>query len=101
MNTKLKYHGIKSLAEIYAKDHNTTIKLAEERVKEMVELIEKGLADPNYDGIQFIDSITLRKVIRQPKKGRNPRTLEEVFIPKRMGIKTEIGKNFSNILKID
>lgn len=88
-----KYHGVQSLAKMYAKKHGTTVKEAEERVKEMRDLIEEGLLDKNYDGIQFIDSITLRRKIRQPKIGRNPRTKIEVVIPARVGIKAEIGKN--------
>lgn len=85
-----KYHGIKSLSEIYAKKHNTTLKVAEERVKEMVGLLEDGLTDNNYRGIQFIDSITFKRVVRKSKIGRNPRTKVEVIIPDRIGIKTEI-----------
>ena len=94
-----RFHGIKSLAEIYAKKHQTTQKLAEERVREMVELIEEGIADPNYNGIQFVDSITLRRVVRKEKLGRNLKTKEEILIPSRIGIKAEIGKNFSNRLQ--
>lgn len=85
-----KYHGIKSLSEIYAKKHNTTSKVAEERVKEMVSLLEEGITDPNYKGIQFIDSITFKRVIRKSRIGRNPLTKVEVIIPDRVGIKTEI-----------
>ena len=88
-----KYHGIKSLAEIYAKKHGTTQKLAEERVREMIDLLEEGLMDKNFNGIQFIDSITLKKVTRKSKIGRNPITKVEVVIPDRIGIKTDISKN--------
>ena len=94
-----RFHGIKSLAEIYAKKHQTTHKQAEERVREMVDLLEEGIADPNYNGIQFVDSITLRRVVRRAKLGRNPKTKEEILIPSRIGIKAEIGKNFSNRLQ--
>lgn len=99
MHVNVKYHGIKSLAELYAKKHGTTIKLAEDRVKEMVDLLEEGLIDPNYSGIQFIDSLTFKRVVRKSKIGRNPRTKDEVIIPDRIGIKTEIGKGFAS--KID
>lgn len=88
-----KYHGIKSLAEIYAKKHETTQRLAEQRVREMIDLLEEGLVDKNYDGIQFIDSITLKKVTRKSKIGRNPITKVEVIIPDRIGIKTDLSKN--------
>lgn len=87
-----KYHGIKTLAELYAKKHKTTLKVADERVKEMIDLLEAGLCDNNYDGIQFIDSITLKKVTRKSKIGRNPMTKEEVIIPDRIGIKTCLSK---------
>ena len=94
-----KFHGIKTLSEKYAEKHGTTLKCAEERVKEMVELLEDGIADPNYDGIQFINSLTFRKVVRKAKVGRNPRNGVEVPIPQRLGIKTEIGKNFATRLE--
>lgn len=95
-----KFHGIKTLAEIYSKKHNTTLKLAEERVREFVDLLEEGLLDENYEGVQFINSLTLRKVQRKAKIGRNPKTKEEVVIPPRLGIKAEIGKNFAQKLGI-
>lgn len=95
-----KYHGIKSLAELYAKKHGTTLKVAEERVKEMKDLLVEGIVDDNYDGIQFIDSLTLKRVIRKSKIGRNPKTKEEFYIPERIGIKAEIGKNLAQKLEI-
>lgn len=95
-----KYHGIKSLAELYAKKYGTTLKVAEERVKEMKDLLVEGIVDDNYDGIQFIDSLTLKRVIRKSKIGRNPKTKEEFYIPERIGIKAEIGKNLAQKLEI-
>lgn len=95
-----KYHGIKSLAELYAKKHGTTLKVAEERVKELKDLLVEGIVDDNYDGIQFIDSLTLKRVLRKGKIGRNPKTKEEYYIPDRIGIKAEIGKNLAQQLEI-
>lgn len=86
-----KYHGITSLSRMYAEKHGTTLKEGEKRVKEMVELLEEGLIDPNFDGIQFIDSFTLKRVVRKAKIGRNPLTKIEVPIPDRIGIKASIG----------
>lgn len=94
-----RYHGIKSLAEIYAKKYGTTQKLAEERVREMIEILSDGLKDTEYDGIQFIDVLTLKKVNRKARIGRNPLTKVEVVIPPRVGIKVELGKSFMNELK--
>lgn len=94
-----KYHGIKSLAEKYAEKHGVTQKCAEERVREMIDLLAEGLADPEYNGVQFIDVLTMKKVIRKAKVGRNPITKIEVPIPERVGIKVEIGKSFASKLK--
>lgn len=91
-----KYHGIKSLSELYAKKHETTLKVAEQRVKEMILLLEEGLVDEDYNGIQFIDSFTLKKVVRKSKIGRNPMTRVEVVIPDRIGVKTELSKSLQN-----
>lgn len=93
-----KYHGKTSLAELYAKQYGTTQKVAEERLKEMVNIIELGLTDNNYDGIQFIDSITLKKVVRKAKLGRNPRTNVEVIIPEHIGVKAIVGGKLASKL---
>lgn len=93
------YHGVKSLSDMYAKKHNTTLKVAEERVKEMKDLLEEGLLDPNYDGIRFVDFITLKKVTRKSKIGRNPRTKVEVVIPARPGVKTEISERIEKSMR--
>lgn len=94
-----KYHGRTSLAELYAEQYGTSIKVAEERMKEMVNIIELGLTDNKYDGIQFIDSITLKRVVRRARLGRNPRTNVEVFIPEHIGIKAIIGGKLASKLK--
>lgn len=93
-----KFHGIKTLSEMYANKYGTTLKVAEMRIKEMKEILEEGISDPNYEGIQLVDSLTFKRVIRKGKVGRNPRTKIECVIPDRVGVKTELGRGFSEKL---
>ena len=90
-----KYHGLKTLARHYALKHGVSIKKAEEIIKSVVDVIEYGLYDDYYDGVQFINSFTLKRVLRKSRLGRNPLTNEEVIVPPRVGIKTELGKDLS------
>lgn len=90
-----KYHGIKSLAKIYAEQHNISISQAESLVKSFVHLLEDGIQDKEYEGVQFIDSFTFQRVIKQAKLGRNPKTKEVYHIPQRAGIKLVLGKHLA------
>lgn len=94
-----KYHGIKSLAKKYSEDKGITIKEAEERLRDMIKLLEYGISDLTHDGVQFVDSITLKRVIRKARVGRNPKTRIEVKIPETYGVKTVLGKKFLDKIK--
>ncbi|MFI3211502.1 MAG: HU family DNA-binding protein [Peptostreptococcaceae bacterium] len=88
----VKFHGVNSLAKLYASEYNTTTVLAEERIREFKHILALGLLDEDYQGVQLMDTITLKKVVRKGKVGRNPKTKEETLIPARIGIKAELGK---------
>lgn len=93
-----KYDGISSLAYSYAGYKNITLKEAEERVKDVLEIMEQALLDPSSDGIQILNFITLQKVTRKAKVGRNPLTKIEYNIPEKTSIKTILGKRFDKDL---
>lgn len=88
------YDGINALAERYAKSNGVSKREAKETVKRVLESIRESLLDETNDGIQIVDFLTLEKVLRKARIGRNPRTMEEVIIPDTKGIKTTLGKTF-------
>ena len=93
------FAGIKILTDRYAKMHNITKVEAERRIKEFAEVLREELLDEDSDGIQLIDFITLKKVERKPKLGRNPKAPEKTYeIPASIGIKCELGKSFNEEL---
>lgn len=72
---------------------------AEKRIKELVEVVREELLDENSSGIQLIDFLTLKKMQRKEKLGRNPLEPEKTYvIPATMGIKCELGKTFNQEL---
>ena len=93
------FSGIKDLTERYSALKGITKKEAEDRVKDLIEVLRAELLDKSKDGIQFIDFITLKKKQRAAKKGRNPREPEKLYdIPAKIGIKAEVGKGFDKLL---
>lgn len=92
------YEGITLLSRRYANKKGITIKEAELRIKDMFEVIEESFLDDSNDGIQIIDFLTLQKIVRKAKLGRNPRTKVEVMIPERISIKAILGKKFDKDL---
>lgn len=98
MKESIKYHGVQSLAVMYSKAYSVSKKVAEEQIRQVVAILEEGICDTQFNGIQFINSITLKRVTRKAKIGRNPKSREEVSIPERQGVKVVLGKKFNNRL---
>lgn len=88
----MKYHGINSLAEIYAKKHNIAINDAKVLMRNFYSVLEEGLKDPESDGVQFVNLITLEKVVRKQRMGKNFIAKEVVVIPERLTYKAICGK---------
>lgn len=87
------YHGINSLAQIYAKKYNVSINDAKVLMRNFYSVLEEGLTDPETDGIQLVNLITLDKVVRKQRKGKNFIAKEVVLIPERVCYKATCGKN--------
>lgn len=95
----LKYSGITHIADSLAKKCDITKKEAENRVKDILSILEEELLDPEKDGVQFVDFLTLKKVERKAKLGRNPKNPNEVVsIPAQTSFKAELGKAFKKKL---
>lgn len=93
------YVGITKLAESYAKKHGKTYTESEEIVKNIVNLLEESLLDPKCDGIQLVDFITIQKVKRSQRVGRNPKQASTpIIIPEKLGFKVVMGKKFDKSL---
>lgn len=93
-----RYDGISSLARGYALHKQITMKEAEERIKDVLFIMERSLLDTESDGIQILDFITLQKVHRKAKLGRNPLTKVEYHIPEKISVKAILGKKFDKDL---
>lgn len=93
-----KYVGVHALSKAYAIKHGVTVKEAEVIVRNMVGLLQESLLDPNFDGVQFIDFLTLQRVNRKQKVGRNVHTNTPTIIPEAVKLKVTLGKTFDNQL---
>lgn len=90
-----KYHGIKTLSEMYSSKNGVSQKKSEEIIRSVLSIFEEGIADTNYEGVQFNDFLTLKRVTRKETVGRNPKTKLPCVIPSRVGVKASLGKRFS------
>lgn len=93
------FSGIKSLSKRYADKYGLTYKEAELRIKEFLSVLREDLLDGSSDGVQFVDFLTLKKVKRKSKIGRDPRNPDKIYdIPPCIAIKCELGKKFKEEL---
>lgn len=93
-----KYVGVNTLSKAYAKKYGVTIKESEMIVRNFIGLFQESLLDPEYDGVQFIDFLTLQRVQRKAKMGRNVHTNTPTIIPEAVKLKVTLGKTFDNKL---
>lgn len=99
---QLKYTGISELATKYAMKHDITKKEADKRIRDILAVVKEELLSDETDGIQIIDFITLRKVVRNARVGRNPRNPKvEIKIPDKLDVKCILGKAFAKELNED
>lgn len=95
-----KYIGVHNLTKQYAKKHGVTLKESEKVVRNFIELLQDSLLDEEFDGVQFIDFLTLQRVERKPKIGRNVHTNTPIAIPETVKIKVTLGKTFDSLLNM-
>ena len=93
-----KYVGMTELTSIYAEEMNITKRDSEELVKGFIKCLKNVFLDPTNDGLQFIDFITIEKVIKAERLGRNIRTGEPVIVPAKNGLKVKVGNKFNEEL---
>lgn len=93
------YAGIDEITAKLAEKRGITKKLAEEFVRDFIEIMKEEFLNENRDGIQFVDFITLKKVIRKERIGRNPKNPEQTYkIPARVSLKASFGKKFEKLI---
>lgn len=93
------FAGVKALASRYAKKRMISQKEAERQMKAFFEVLHDELLNAENEGIQIIDFLTLKRVVRKSKIGRNPRQPGvEFVIPENVSIKCELGKTFKDEL---
>lgn len=71
--------GPKDLAQIYAAEHGCSLKEAEEAIRNTVDVICNALCTGH--SVSFVGSFSLEVKQRAERKGRNPKTKEEITIP--------------------
>ena len=93
------FTGLEELTNALAEKKDITKKEAFEIVKDVISVMREELLREDSRGIQLVNFLTLTKVVRKAKLGRNPRRpTEEIHIPERNGIKLSLGKEFSKEL---
>lgn len=95
-----KYVGVTTLSKKYAKKHGITVKESEVIVRNFLDVFQDSLLDKEYDGVQLIDFITLQRVQRKEKVGRNVHTNTPTIIPEAVKIKVTLGKSFDRLLNM-
>lgn len=93
-----KYVGVNTLSKKYAKQNGVTVKEAEVIVRSFLDVFKDALLDTEFDGVQLIDFITLQRVKRESKVGRNVHTNTPMIIPEAVKLKVTLGKTFDNML---
>lgn len=93
------YAGIIECAKTYSEMSGISKREAERRIKDIIAVFKTELLNSEKEGIQFIDFITLHRVFRKSRIGRNPKDPSKVYqIPKRVVIRAELGKSFKKDL---
>lgn len=86
------YHGINTLATMYAKKYNTPINDAKVLMRNFYSVLEEGLNDTESDGIQLVNLFTLEKVVRKARMGKDFSAQKKIVIPERKTLKVICGK---------
>lgn len=89
---RVKYINQEEFAKILAKNNDLSFVEAEKRVKEFLDTLEEGIKDEQYDGIQFVNLLTLRKQVRNSREGIIPKTGVKITIPDKIYVKATLGK---------
>ncbi|MBO8161073.1 MAG: HU family DNA-binding protein [Thermosipho sp. (in: Bacteria)] len=93
------FSGINDLANALAEKEKITKKEAKQRVYSFLEVLKNELLRSDKDGVQIIDFLTLEKVQRKEKIGRNPNNPEqEIIIPAHKTLKVKVGASFKEKL---
>lgn len=71
--------GPRDLAQLYAEKHGCSLKDAEEAIKNTVDVICEALCTGH--SVSFVGSFSFEVKQRAERKGRNPKTKEEITIP--------------------
>ena len=93
------FTGLEELTNALAKKRDITKKEAYDLVKDFIEVMKEEMLKEDNRGIQLVNFLTLTKVVRKAKLGRNPKNpTEEFHIPERNSLRLTVGKEFSEEL---
>ena len=93
------FSGVEELTNALAERRELTKKEAHSIVRDVLEIMEEELLREDRLGIQIINFMSMTKVVRKAKLGRNPKDpTQEYHIPERNSLKIALGKEFRDKL---
>lgn len=93
-----KYVGVNVLSKKYAKKYGLTVKESEVIVRNFLSVFQESILDPEFNGVQIVDFMTLQRVKRDAKIGRNVHLNTPMVIPEAVKLKLTLSKKFDNLL---
>jgi DNA-binding protein HU-beta len=76
-------------------------KMTKIAVSQMLHAFEETVTETlrSNEGIQLVGFLTITKIQRKPKKGRNPATGASIDIPAKKAVKVKVGATLKNSIK--
>lgn len=88
-------YGIKDCARILAEKRGITQTLAEEQIREVLEVIEEVVVQ--YRGVKFVNHFSIRTADTKERVGRDPNNPDKTYlIPATKRLKFRAGQDFLN-----
>lgn len=88
--------GYKDIAQIIAQNTGCSVKTADSQVRCVIDTICSLLSEGHV--VSFSGQFSLEPSVRAERKGRNPKTGEQIVIPESRGIKFKIGSSLKDFM---
>lgn len=89
---------INDLADILSEKHDITKKQSKELVTDLFEEIKTAIGDGDRIVIRNFASLGVKE--RKPRRARNPRTGDVIFVPAKNAVRFKTSKNFKDYLQV-
>lgn len=88
--------GIHDIALIMRDEFGAVVKESEQNIRNILKAV--SIALKNNDSVHFKGFLKINKKIKPPRKGRNPKTGEEIMIDGYIGLSYKTGSNLKEFL---